>query len=152
MNRLWIVPSVAMVLAVLTTTAVWSQQRRVVQVSTSRPVVVPGVSLAVVVAPNNRDVWAYSKFSGLWHLQSLPVPAAKPIQPITGDTVAMFQAGSHLYAFSAPMGLWQMQDVEEGAKIQSQIMPDCCVVVTGTRAYGFSSLKGKWVVQDMRGP
>lgn len=152
MIRRRILTAAGLALLLLAATSVWSQSRRVQVTPTVPPAVVTGTSLAVVVSPNNHDVWAYSKFTGQWYLQSLPVPSRQPIQPLAGDVVAMFQAGRQVYAFSAPQGIWQTLDLEEGAQLRPQIMEDWCLVVAGNSVHAFSAVTGKWVTLDLRGP
>ncbi len=126
-----------LVLLVVGVAVVWAQSRRSIAVKTFTPTVVPGGSLVVVVSPNNRDVWAYSKFTGQWYLQSLAAAARQPIQPFTGDIVALFQANRRIYAFSAPRGTWDVLDLPEGVQARPEVMEDWCYVTAGTDVYGF---------------
>lgn len=151
MNR-WRVLALLGVIGWLTATAasVWSQSRDAHLRQGSEPHVVQGGSLAVLVSPTGNEVWAYSKYTGTWHLQSLRLAPDQPIQPIVGDEIAMFHAGTQVYAFSAVEGRWDVLDIETEAQVRSHVGPDWCMVIAGRSAHAFSSLVPQWASVDVR--
>ena len=94
-----------------------------------------------------RELIVYAADSNTWHSKTLDSPAAVN-NPLLSNHVAVFVAGSKVYAFSASVEKWAELELPEGATPEPSLSFSSAIVAHGEHLYIFRADKGTWIDID----
>jgi hypothetical protein len=110
-------------------------------------VVVQGSRLLMAITPGGKRAYAFSNRTG--EIGAVPVdpPGGAGLQPVLGDSVGCFIAGTKAYAYGAESGAWAVVDL--GAVAQPVVSTDLVRIDVAPRIFLFSSTSKAWQVIDL---
>lgn len=126
----------------------WQTSRQ--ETAGTQPRIQPGEALLVVVSPRNDLAWGYSQQTGDWSPIEFIAPVADAPQVFTGECVAMIQAGSYVYGFSAEAGRWDTQQLNGPVQSKPIVLKDLVAVQADGRIHAFSGKTARWSTLDVR--
>jgi RNA polymerase sigma factor (sigma-70 family) len=85
-----------------------------------------------------------------WYPLDLWEPISGEIVPMVSNNMVVYNAGRHVYAFSAPARRWDVLELEQGAKVDPLVHNQTTTVEHAGRRYFFLAKTGRWVEIDTK--
>jgi hypothetical protein len=113
------------------------------------PILSQGLAAVYLKGPNITRIAAFSVLDGTWYAQDLRQPAIEAI-PIVSQSMAAYNIGRRVYAFSPLARRWDVLELPVGVLAQSVIGNDAILCDHDGHLYVFSVKTGKWEDIDTR--
>ena len=93
----------------------------------------------------------FSFVDGAWHTQELPEPVSGSVSPTASVSVAAYNVGRYVYAFSSQANRWDILELPEGSAVTPAVSADAVNVNADDQYHTFSAATGAWTHIDLRG-